>query len=116
MLETVMTTVQVWFDWLWQYVRMGFQDINAQVLGLVVAMVAAYFLSKWSRVFVIAIGAVVGYIVADMMIGVLAGTKQFRLPDYLVNDWRVLVGLYAGFLFVITIFYIVKKFMLKGGH
>jgi len=49
-----MEIVQAWLDWLWNLLRLGFHDINAQILGLLVAMVAAYFLSKWSRVFVIA--------------------------------------------------------------
>lgn len=112
----MLETVQVWLNWLWELLRLGFHDINAQILGLLVAMVAAYFLSKWSRVFIIAIGAVVFFLVAQVMVGVIAQNQKFQLPSWLVDDPQRLLGVYAGFLLVITIFYIVKKMMLRGGH
>ena len=110
-----MEIVQAWLDWLWNLLRLGFHDINAQILGLLVAMVAAYFLSKWSRVFVIAIGAVVFFLVAQVMIGVIAQNQQFKLPEWLVDDPQRLLGIYAGFILVITIFFIIKRFVLRGG-
>jgi hypothetical protein len=111
-----METVQPWIDWIWEYFRVGFHDVNA-ILGLLIAIVAAYFLSKWSRVFVIAIGAVLAYVVATVMIPVIANNAQFKLPPLVEGEyWRGLVALYAGFLIVITVFYVVKKTLLKSGH
>ena len=110
----IVPVIQSWLDWLWELTRNGFHDINAQIIGLVVAMIAAYFLSKWSRVFIIAIGAVVGFLVAQVMIGVIAQGQKFALPNFLVHEPMRLVGIYAGFILVITIFYIVKKMMLRG--
>jgi len=111
-----MEIVQSWLDWLWALLRNGFHDINAQLIGIIVAMIAAYFLSKWNRVFVIAVGAVVAFLVAQVMIGVIAQGQRFALPDWLVDDPQRLLGIYAGFLLVITIFYIIKKMMLRSGH
>ena len=111
-----MEIVQTWLDWLWELLRNGFHDINAQILGLLVAMIAAYFLSKWSRVFIIAIGAVVAFLVAQVMIGVIAQNQKFALPNWLVDDPQRILGIYAGFLLVITIFYIIKRMMLRSGH
>lgn len=111
-----MEIVQSWLDWMWELLRGGFHDINAQLLGLLVAMVAAYFLSKWNRVFIVAIGAVVAYLVAQVMIGVIAQNQQFQLPNWLVDDPQRLLGIYAGFILVITIFYVIKKMMFKSGH
>lgn len=111
-----METVQPWIDWIWEYFRVGFHDVNA-ILGLLIAIVAAYFLGKWSRVFVIAIGAVLAYVVATVMIPVIANNAQFKLPPLVEGEyWRSLVALYAGFLIVITVFYVVKKTLLKSGH
>jgi hypothetical protein len=111
-----MEIVQSWLDYFWELLRVGFHDINAQILGLLVAMLAAYFLSKWQRVFIVAIGAVVAFLVAQVMIGVIAQNQKFQLPSWLVDDPQRLLGIYAGFILVITIFYVVKKMMLKSGH
>lgn len=110
-----MEIVQAWLDWLWNLMRAGFHDINAQFLGLLVAMVAAYFLPKWSRVFIIALGAVVFFIVAQIMIGVLGRNEQFALPNWIVDEPSRFLGIYAGFLLVITIFFVLKKMVLRGG-
>ena len=112
---TIMQTVESWWNWLWELMRMGFHDINAQFLGLLVAMVAAYFLPKLSRVFVIAIGAVIFFLVAQVMIGVLGRNEQFALPNWIVDEPQRFLGIYAGFLLVITIFFFLKKMLLRGG-
>jgi hypothetical protein len=110
-------TVQSYIDWIWEYFRVGFHDVNAGILGLLVAMVAAYFLSKWSRVFIIALGAVVFYLVAEVMIGVLGRNEPFRLPNLVDNGaWQKMIALYAGFIIVISVFYVLKKMVLRGGH
>lgn len=111
-----MDTLQSYLDWIWEFFRTGFYDVNA-VLGLLIALVAAYFLSKWSRVFVIAVGAVLAYVVAQVMIPVIANNATFKLPPLVESEyWRGLVALYAGFLIVITVFYVVKRTLLKSGH
>ena len=111
-----MELLQAWLDWLWNLMRLGFHDINAQFLGLLVAMVAAYFMSKWTNVFVAALGAVVVFIIAQIMIGVLGRNEQFALPPWIVDEPSRFLGIYAGFLLVITIFFILKKMLLRGGH
>lgn len=109
-------TIQPYIDWIWEYFRTGFHDVNA-ILGLLIAIGAAYFLSKYNRIFVIALGAVVFYVIAQVMIPVIANNAAFQLPPIVEKDyWQKLIALYAGFLLVITVFYIVKRTMLKGGH
>jgi hypothetical protein len=108
--------VQSYIDWAWEYFRVGFHDVNA-ILGLLIAIVAAYFLSRYSRIFIVALGAVVFYVIAQVMLPVLANNAPFKLPPIVEGDyWQKLVAIYAGFLIVITVFYVVKRMVLKGGH
>ncbi len=111
-----MEIVQSYAEWIWQYFRVGFHDVNA-ILGLLIAIAAAYSLSKYNRIFVIALGALVFYVIAQVMIPVVANNAAFRLPPIVEPAyWQRLISLYAGFLIIITVFYIVKKTVLKSGH
>ena len=111
---TIMQTVQSWADWIWSYFQAGFHDVN-QILGLLIAIVAAYFLSKYSRIFVIALGALVFYIVAEVMLPVVANHAEFHLPNMVEQGyWQRLIAIYAGFLLTITVFYVAKRFLLRG--
>jgi len=112
---TIWTQLQSWFDWIWEYFRIGFHDLNA-ILGLLIAMVAAYFLSRYNRIFVAALGAVVVYVVAKVMLPVLDHNAAFQLPPLVERAyWQSLIAIYAGFLIIITVFYLVKQTLLRGG-
>jgi hypothetical protein len=109
-------TVQSWIDWIWHYFQTGFHDVN-QILGLLIAIGAAYFLSRYSRIFVIALGALVFYVIAEVMIPVVANHAAFQLPNMVEQGyWQRLAAIYAGFLLIITVFYVVKRMVLRSGH
>jgi hypothetical protein len=101
------------------YMQTGFYKVNA-AQGLLVAMAAAYFMQKWSRVFVIALAATLAHVVLDVMMPVLGRNAPFRLPPLVdVEYWRFLLALYIGFLIIIPIFYLLKTLFLRaggGGH
>jgi hypothetical protein len=98
------------------YMQTGFYKVNA-VQGLIIAMVAAYLLSKWGRIFVIAVGATLVHAIFDVMIPVLARSAAFRLPPLVdLEYWRYLLALYIGFLIVISVFYVLKRVVLRGAH
>jgi len=114
--ELAMEIVQSYIDWIWEYFRAGFHDVNA-ILGLLIAIVAAYFLSKYNRIFVVALGALIFYVIAQVMIPVIANNAAFRLPPLVEGEyWQRLIAIYAGFLIIISVFYLVKKTVLKSGH
>lgn len=115
-METVVQTFNDAWGTSTAYMESGFYKINA-VQGLLIAMVAAYFLGKWSDVFKIAFGATLFHLVLDVMLPVLANNAAFRLPNVVDGEyWRYALSLYVGYLLVITIFYVVKRTMLKGSH
>ena len=97
------------------YMQTGFYKVNA-LQGLLIAIVAAYMLPKWSRLFVIALGATLMHVVFDVMLPVLARNAAFRLPPLVdVEYWRYVLALYIGFLIIIPVFYLVKLLVLRGG-
>lgn len=98
-----------------EYMQTGFYKVNA-VQGLLIAIVAAYLLPAWGRIFVFALGAVLVHVVLDVMIPVLGRNAPFRLPPLVdVEYWRYVLALYIGFLIIIPVFYLVKVLVLRGG-
>lgn len=91
-------------------VRDGFAHINA-ALGLIIALVAAYGLSHWKKLWAAALGATAAHLVAVVMIPVLANEASFRLPPNLLTlaYWKTAAALYLGYFLVIGVFYLVKK-------
>lgn len=101
-----------------EYMQTGFYKVNA-IQGLLIAITAAYLMTKWSRIFVMALGATLAHVVLDVMIPVLGRNAPFRLPPLVdVEYWRFLLALYIGFLIIIPIFYFIKVMLLRagGGH
>ena len=115
-----MDSVTQWFNDLYNatvaYMETGFYRINA-VQGLLIAMVAAYLMPTWGRVFVMALGAMIAHLVLDVMLPVLANNAAFRLPPLMDSEyWRYALALYVGYLLVITVFFVIKRMMVGGHH
>lgn len=99
-----------------EYMHTGFYKVNA-VQGLLIAAVAAVLLAKWSRIFVIALGATLMHVVFDVMVPVLARNAAFRLPPLVdIEYWRYLLAIYIGFLIIISVFYLIKTLVFRRGH
>jgi hypothetical protein len=97
------------------YFQSGFYSVNA-VQGLLIAAISAYYLSDIRRLFVIALGAVIVHAMIDVMIPILGGRGALKLPPLVeVEYWRHLLQLYAGYLIVISVFYVVKRLMARSG-
>lgn len=95
----------------------GFMHVNV-VLGLLIAVVAAFMLSSYRLRPVIAttIGATLVFIIAQVLVPVIDHGAALRLPDIMVaNFWRELGLLAVGLFITITIFYVVRKTVLPGG-
>jgi predicted membrane metal-binding protein len=105
---------------IWDFLREGFRDgfahVNA-ILGLIIALVAAYLLPSWKRLWAVALGATVIHLIAEVMLPVLADHQSFRLPPDMVemSYWRSALALYLGYLVVIAIFFFIKRRVLPGG-
>ena len=88
----------------------GFAHVNA-VLGLIIALVAAYMLSSWKKIWTMALGATLVHLVSEVMLPVIVNRSRFELPPNLIDlsYWRSAVALYLGYLIVIAVFFFIKK-------
>jgi uncharacterized protein YacL len=88
----------------------GFEHVNA-ILGLVIALIAAYMLSSWKRIWAMTLGATVVHLIAEVMLPVVANHSRFELPPNLIelSYWRAAAALYLGYLIVIGVFFFIKR-------
>ncbi len=91
----------------------GFANVNG-ALGIIIALVAAYMLHSWKRLWAVALGATLVHLVAEVMIPVLANQARFALPPDLLHMsyWRTAAALYLGYFLVIALFFVLKKTVL----
>jgi hypothetical protein len=98
--------------------REGFADVNV-ALGILIALVAAYMLPSWRRLWAVALGATVVHLLAEVLIPVLANQSRFALPHNMteLSYWRTALALYLGYLLVIAVFFFLKRNVLpRGAH
>lgn len=94
--------------------REGFAEVNA-VLGLLLAVVSALILSKWSRLLFVAAGAVIAHVVLERLAPVIAEVGGFHLPPLLeAHFWREVGVLFVGYLVVIGILFAIKRVVIKS--
>jgi hypothetical protein len=111
-----MESAQQILDAVTEYFRSGFYNVNG-VKGLLIALLAAYYLTEWRRIFVVALGGVAAHVVLDVMIPVIVVSAPFALPPIVeVSYWQTLLKLYAGYLIVISVFFLVKRLLQGGRH
>ena len=104
-----------WNDFI-AYLDTGFAQVNV-VQGLLIAIVAAFMMYRWSNVLFVAIGATVVHILVDALLPVLNKTGDFRLPPLVEGEyWRYLLALYLGYILAISIFYVVKRVLISAQH
>lgn len=98
------------------YLQTGFAHVNV-VQGLLIAIVAAFLLYRWSGVFLAAIGAVVIHVIVDALLPVLNNSGEFRLPPVVDGGyWNYLLALYLGYVVAISVFYVVKRVLIGAQH
>lgn len=108
-----MEQIQPYLDQFVELIREGFQQVNA-VQGLIIALIAALLMSAYTRIVIVAFAATVIHLIADVMLPVVANGAAFRLPPLLeANYWRYALVVYLGYFVVITIFYILRRVLLR---
>jgi hypothetical protein len=100
------------------FVRLGFAHVNA-ILGLIIALFAAFRLGKWAQLWEIALAATLVHIVAVVLIPVVDHNAPIHLPPVLDAVFlRDTVALYLGYVVAIAALFFVRTRLLKGstGH
>jgi sugar phosphate permease len=97
------------------YFQTGFYHVNG-VQGLLIAAVLAYTMSSWRRLPMTVLMAVAAHVALSVMIPVLANGAAFRLPPLVELGYiKYLASLLAGYVVVISLFFLVKTAVLGGG-
>ncbi|MBF0664983.1 MAG: hypothetical protein IR159_05485 [Brevundimonas sp.] len=92
----------------------GFDGVN-QVVGLLIAMIAALLMPAWSRLWASALGAALAHVAVGVIRPVLDG-GAFVLPDLLsLSFWMGVLALFLGYAIVIAVFFLIKS-LVVGGH
>jgi hypothetical protein len=95
----------------------GFDGVN-QVMGLLIAVIAALLMPGWSRLWASALGAAFFHIVIGVIRPVLDGAPLV-LPDLLTSGfWMTLLALFLGYAIVIALFFFIRSLIAgrKGGR
>jgi hypothetical protein len=95
------------------FLRGGFNQVNA-ILGLLIALFAAFQLSSWRKLWEIALVAVLIHVVALMLAPVIANGAAIRLPPILDTGWlRNLAAIYVGYIVLIALFFFMRSKLMK---
>lgn len=109
-----MDGVQSFLDSVLEFMRSGFNETN-QLQGLLIALAATVFMQTWRQWPGVALLAVVVHIAIDLIVPVLAGGQEFRLPQFFeAAFWMQSIARYVGYLIVVGIFFAVKRVLFKG--
>lgn len=92
----------------------GFDGVN-QIMGLLIALIAAILMSGWKRLWAMALGATLVHIIIGVLRPALDG-GEIRLPDVLTMPfWMMALALFLGYVVVIAIFFLIKSLFVRGG-
>lgn len=89
----------------------GFDGVN-QVVGLLIAVIAALLMTSWGRLWASALGAALAHVAVGLIRPVLDG-GPFLLPDLLsLAFWMGVLALFLGYAIVIAVFFLIKSLVL----
>lgn len=108
------------FDWIAAVVggvfglaQGGFDGVN-QVMGLLIAVIAALLMPAWSRLWATALGAALVHVAIGVIRPVLDG-GALVLPDLLtLTFWMGVLALFLGYAIVIAVFFLIKSLATGG--
>jgi hypothetical protein len=93
----------------------GFDGVN-QVLGLIIAVIAAVLMASWGRLFPTALAAAIIHVIITVVRPVLDG-GAFALPDIMSGAfWMALFALFLGYSIVIAVFFFLKSLVFGRRH
>jgi hypothetical protein len=104
----------VYLDWILDFFRAGFAQVNA-TLGLLIALYSAWRLSDWKQLWAISLGAVLIHIIAMILVPMIDHNAPLHLPALLdLGFWKFVLALYLGYVVAIAALFFVKTNVLKS--
>jgi hypothetical protein len=113
-MESLIDSIGAFLSGLLGLAQGGFDGVN-QVMGLLIAIIAAFLMPAWSRLWATALGAAFVHILIGVLRPVLDGGSLVLPPLLTLSFWMTVLALFLGYAIVIAVFFFVKS-LFTGGH
>ena len=109
-MEKFLSEVRSLFQGLFAMAQGGFDGVN-QLVGLIIALIAALMMPSWGSLWGTAVGAVIVDRLVVMLRPALDG-GSIALPDVMTQSfWMTAFALFLGYAIVIAIFFLLKTIL-----
>jgi len=114
-MESLFDSIGAFLTGLFNLAQGGFDGVN-QVMGLLIAVIAALIMTGWSRLWATALGAAFIHILIGVVRPMLDG-GALVLPALLSLDfWMTVLALFLGYAIVIAVFFFVRTLVTGGAQ
>ena len=114
-MESLFDSIGAFLVGLFGLAQGGFDGVN-QVMGLLIAVIAALLMPAWSRLWASALGAALVHVAVGVIRPMLDGGAMV-LPDLLsLTFWMGVLALFLGYAIVIAVFFFIKSLFVGRGH
>jgi len=112
-MESLFDSIGAFLSGIFGLAQGGFDGVN-QVMGLLIAVIAALLMPAWSRLWASALGAALVHIAVGVIRPMLDGGAMV-LPDLLsMGFWMTVLALFLGYAIVIAVFFLIKSLVTGG--
>ena len=112
-MDSLIDSVMTFLSALFGLAQGGFDGVN-QVMGLLIAVIAALLMPAWSRLWATALGAALVHVAVGVIRPMLDG-GALVLPDLLsLTFWMGVLALFLGYAIVIAVFFLIKSLVTGG--
>lgn len=109
-MESLIDQIAAFIGGIFDLANAGFDGVN-QVMGLIIAIIAALLMVSWRGLASTAVGAALVHLIVLALMPALNG-GDFALPDILsVGFWMTALALFLGYAIVIAIFFFIKTLL-----
>ena len=114
-MESLIDSITAFLSGLFGLAQGGFDGVN-QVMGLLIAVIAALVMPAWSRLWATALGAAFVHILIGVIRPVLDGASLTLPPLLTLSFWMTVLALFLGYAIVIAVFFFIKTLFTGGRH
>lgn len=114
-MESLIDSIGAFLSGLLGLAQGGFDGVN-QVMGLLIAVIAALLMPAWNRLWASALGAAFVHILIGMVRPVLDGGSLVLPPLLTLSFWMTVLALFLGYAVVIAVFFLIKSLFTGGGR
>ena len=114
-MESLIDSIMAFLSSLFGLAQGGFDGVN-QVMGLLIAVIAALLMPAWSRLWATALGAAFVHILIGVIRPVLDGATLALPPLLTLGFWMTVLALFLGYAIVIAVFFLIKSLFTGGGR